>query len=64
MAVIGNITELLEPKYRDLAYLLNEDEDFLNLYRDGKQIATFSSHRNSLDKVNEYIEMHSKGKAE
>jgi len=64
MAVIGNITELLEPKYRDLGYLLNEDEDFLNLYLDGKQIATFSSHRNSLDKVNEYIEMHSEGKAE
>jgi len=58
MAVLGKITELLEPKYRNLGYSLTEAEDFLNLYLDGKQIATFSSHWNSLDKVNEYIEMH------
>ena len=56
--IYGNITQLMDPKYQRLGYSLIEAEDFLELYRVGKQVATFSSHRTNLNAVNDYIELH------
>ena len=54
----GNITGLLKPQYRVYGYSLSEDEDFLYLHLDGKQIAVFSSHRMTLEQVEKFIESH------
>ena len=58
MTVLGNITELLDPKYQQAGYALTEDEVFIYLHFKGKQVATFSTHRTNLNAVNDYIELH------
>ena len=56
MTTLGHITALLKPEYREAGYSITETEDFLELCHNGKHVAVFNAHRNSLDQVNKYIE--------
>jgi hypothetical protein len=56
--VSGNITALLGQKYRDLGFVLTEDEDFVYLSPPGKGDPwVYSSHGVSIDRIHKEIEM-------
>ncbi len=51
----GNLTELLKKEQREAGYGLAETEDFLEVWHNGKQVATFNAHATCLDKVDKFI---------
>ena len=57
----GNLTELLKMEQREAGYSLTENEDFLMVWRGGKQVATFNAHAACLDKVDKFIAVREAG---
>lgn len=54
----GNITALLGQKYRDLGFVLTEDEDFVYLSRPGQKVPwVYSSHGVSIERIHKELEM-------
>ena len=51
----GNLTELLKKEQQEAGYGLAETEDFLEVWHNGKQVATFNAHATCLDKVDKFI---------
>lgn len=58
MPVLGKITALLAPKYREAGYILNEDEDFVYLYCPGDPHPhIFSAVGATIESIQKYIEL-------
>lgn len=56
MTMVGNLTQLLKPEYREQGYTLSEDEDYLYLFRNDERQAVFSSHGATIERVHSFIE--------
>jgi hypothetical protein len=58
MTVKGDTTALLDQKYQDLGYSLEEDEDVLEVKLKSITIGRFAAHGVSMPTINEFIKHH------
>jgi len=55
MPMLGVLTNLLKPEYREQGYALTEDDHFLYLHYDGKVVGVFNAHQVTMEDVEAHI---------